>query len=120
MTLSTFQKCLFELWLACFFLVVTKKAVLRTSSDLSTRNNTCFLFKCRLTLAALVMERQVWYFRFLHPAFQMSCDMEYLKKNSFCFLSKKQTFQNDVEYVPKMSFVDLVGLFLWFLSKQLF
>ena len=30
-------------------LVVTIKAALRTSSDLSTWNNTCFLFKCRVT-----------------------------------------------------------------------
>ena len=30
-------------------LVLTKKAVLRTSSDLSTWNNTCFMFKCRVT-----------------------------------------------------------------------
>ena len=32
-----------------FSLVVTKWIFLRTSSDLSTWNNTCFLFKCRVT-----------------------------------------------------------------------
>ena len=32
-----------------FSLVVTKKYVLRTSWGLSTWNNTCFLFKCRVT-----------------------------------------------------------------------
>ena len=31
-----------------FSLVVTKKSVLGTSSDLSPWNNTCFLFKCRV------------------------------------------------------------------------
>ena len=172
-------------------------------------------------LAALVFERYVWYFGSLHPAFEMSCDTEYLKKqllifsetwspsfclvcncfdefrtnlpkkigqfhrkqntkfpkrrwvrskkffrelpqtsllgtirvfcsnaessfgcarlrrlrlvlwlftscvwdvlwydiedfkNSSCFLSKTETFQNDVEDVPKMSFWALVGLLLW-------
>ena len=48
MTLITFQKCLFELCFA-FFLVATKKYVLRTSWGLSTWNNTCFLFICRVT-----------------------------------------------------------------------
>ena len=31
-------------------------------------------------LAALVFERYVWYFGSLHPAFEISCDTEYLKK----------------------------------------
>ena len=52
-------------------------------------------------LAALFFEGYVWYFSSLHPAFEMSWDIEYYK-NSFCFLSKTETFQNDVEYVPKL------------------
>ena len=38
-------------------LVVTKKSVLRTSSDLSTWNNTCFLFKCRVTFGCASFRR---------------------------------------------------------------
>ena len=40
--------------------------------------NMCFLFKCSHVLAALVFEGYVWYFGSLHPAFEMSCDIEYL------------------------------------------
>ena len=40
-------------------------------------------------LAALVFERYVWYFGSLHPAFEMSCDTEYLEKNSFWFFRKR-------------------------------
>ena len=47
-TLSTLQKCLFELWWACCFGCNWKTAS-GTSSDLSTWNNTCFLFKRRVT-----------------------------------------------------------------------
>ncbi len=54
-------------------------------------------------LPALVFEGYVWYFGPLHPAFEMSCDIEYLK-NRLCFLSKIGTFQNDIEYDPKLSF----------------
>ena len=53
-------------------------------------------------LAAQFFEGYVWYFSSLHPAFEMSWDIEYYK-NSFCFLSKTETFQNDVGYVTKLS-----------------
>ena len=36
-------------------------------------------------LAALVFERYVWYFGSLHPAFEMSCDTDYLKKQLLIF-----------------------------------
>ena len=36
-------------------------------------------------LAALVFERSVWYFGSLHPAFEMSCDTECLKKQLLIF-----------------------------------
>ena len=85
-------------------------------------------------LAALFLERYVRYFGSLHPAFEICCDTEYLKKLLmifsetglrrfvFCAIvlmifaqsfrkilgvfteSITPTFQNDVEYVPKMSF----------------
>ena len=67
-------------------LVVTKKSVLRTYSNLSTWNNTCFLFYCRVTFGLrFFFERCVRYFVSLHPLFEMSCDTEYLEKNSFWF-----------------------------------
>ena len=64
-------------------LVVTKKAVLRTCWDLSTWNNTCFLFKCRVkfwlgwlseaTFGTLVFLRRV-------------CDISYHAKKTVHFL----------------------------------
>ena len=92
-------------------------------------------------LAALVFERHVRYLGSLHPAFEMSCDIENLKKQLLIFRkrvlrrfvlcaivlmyfarsfrkilgdfteSKTPTFQNDVEYVPKMSFRALLCFF---------
>ena len=38
--------------------------------------------------AALFFQRYVRYFGSLHPAFEMSCDTEYLEKNSFWFFSE--------------------------------
>ena len=40
-------------------------------------------------LAAVFFERYVRYFGSLHPAFEMSCDTEYLEKNSFWFFRKR-------------------------------
>ena len=99
----------------------------------------------RHLLAAIFFERCVRYFGSLHPAFEMSCDTEYLEKNNFWFFRKRglrrfglcaivlmifvqtvrkimgdlterktSTFQNDVEYVPKMSVWALLCYFLWF------
>ena len=39
-------------------------------------------------LAAPFFEGYVWYFGSIHPAIEMSCDTEYLQKNSFCFFRK--------------------------------
>ena len=62
-----------------FVLVVTENNVLRTSSDLSTWNNTCFFVQMQSRIAvALVFERYFRYFGSLHPAFELSCDIEYL------------------------------------------
>ena len=93
--------------------------------------------------AALVFERYVRYFGSLHPAFEMSCDNEYLKKLLmifsetglrrfvFCAIvlmifaqtfrkilgdftkSKKQNFEKYDEYVPKLSVGALLCFFLW-------
>ena len=103
-----------------FSLVVTTKIVLRTPSDLFTWNNTCFLFKCRVTFRL----RQFSKVRFGTLALyilRLRClVISNTYKNSFCFLSKTETFQNDVECVPKMSYWALLGLILWLLLKKLF
>ena len=57
-------------------------------------------------LAALFFERYVRHFGSLHPAFEMSCDTEYLEKTAFDF------FGNLVFVV-----LDCVQLFWWFSYK---
>ena len=128
-----------------FFLVVTKKYVLRTSWGPSTWNNTCFSFNCRVT----------FWLRYLSPNATFGTSALYILrlrclaipntyKNSFWFFRKRglrrfvlcaivlmifvqtfrkilgdlterktSTFQNDVEYVPKMSVWALLCFFLW-------
>ena len=99
--------------LLCIVLVVTKKYVLRTHWGLSFWNNTCFLFKCRVTFGL----RQFSKVRFGTLAFyilRLRClVISNTYKNSFCFLSKTEPFQNDIEYVPKMSVWALRCVFLW-------
>ena len=112
MTLCTFQKCLFQLCFA-FSLVVTKKYILRTYRGLSIWNKTCFLFKCRVTFR-LRQFSMVRFGTFALYILRLRCiGISNTYKRSFCFLSKTETFQNDVQYVPKMSFWALVGLWLW-------
>ena len=99
--------------------VVTKKAVLRTSSDLSTWNNTCFLFKCRVTFR-LRQTSKATFGTLARYILRLRClVLSNTYKNSFCFLSKTETFQNDVEYVPEMSFWALLGWILWLWIKKL-
>ena len=95
-TLSTFQK-----------------NVSRTSSDLSTWNNTCFLFECRVKFRLRQTSKATFGTLALYILRLRCLGISNTYKNSFCFLSKIETFQNDVEYVPKMFFWALLGLFLW-------
>ena len=96
-----------------FSVVVTRKYDLRTSWGLSTWNNTCFLFRSRVAFRPR---------KFLNATFgslalyilRLRClRISNTYKNSFCFLSKTETFQNDVVYVPEMSFWALLGWILW-------
>ena len=96
-----------------FSLVLTKNFVLRTSWGLSTWNNTCLLFRCRVAFRPR---------KFLNAKFgtlaryilRLRClGISNTYKNSFCFLSKTETFQNDVVYVPEMTFWALLGWILW-------
>ena len=94
-----------------FSLVVTKKYVLRTSWGLSTWNNTCFCSNAESRFGWASFRRLglvLWLFK--------SCVWDVLW---YRILIKravpwaKQTFQNDVEYVPNFPFWALVGLLLW-------
>ena len=96
-----------------FSLVVTQKYVLRTYWGLSTWNNTCFLFKNRVTFR-LRQFSKVRFGIFALYFLRLRClGISKTFKNSFCFLSKTEAFQNDVVYVPKISSWALVGLLLW-------
>ena len=95
MTLSTFQKRLFELCFA-FSLVVTKKYVLRTSWGLSTWNYTCFLFKCRVTFPLRQFSKATFGTFDLYILRLRCLGISNTYRNSFCFLSKTETSQNDV------------------------
>ena len=96
-----------------FSLVVTKEYVLRTSWGLSTWNNTCFLFKCRVTFRLGHISKARFGTLALYILRLRCLLISKTYKNRSCFLSKTDTFQSDVEYVPKMSFCALVGLLLW-------
>ena len=96
-----------------FSLVVTKKYVLRFSWGLSTWNNTCFLFKCRVTFRLGQFSKARFGTLALYILRLRCLLISNTYKNRSCFLSKTETFQSDVEYVPKMSFCALVGLLLW-------
>ena len=92
-----------NVWLnsaSLFSLVVTKKIVLKTSSDLSTWNNTCFLFKCRVTFWLRYFSNATFGTLALYILRLRCLVISNTYKNSFCFLSQTETFQNDVEYVP--------------------
>ena len=140
-TLRTFQKCAFSAALL-FCLVVAKEDCFENFlRSLFLEQYVFFVQVQSRVSAALVFERYFRYFGSLHPVFEMSCDIEYLK-NCFWFFrkrglrrfvlcafvlmilaqtireilgdfteSKTQTFQKVVAYVPKMSFLALLCCF---------
>ena len=94
-------------------LVVIKIYVLKTSWGLYTWNNTCFLFKCRVTLRLDQFSKAKFGILALYILRLRCLVISNTYKNSSFFLRKTENFQNDLEYVPKMSFWALVGLLLW-------
>ena len=78
MTLNAFQKCLFELCFAFFFGCNYKNCFETFLRSLYLEQHVFFVQMQSHVSAALVFERYVWYFGSLHPAFEMSCDTEYL------------------------------------------
>ena len=87
-----------------FALVVTKNNVLRISWGLSTWNNTCFLFKCRVTFRMCQFSKARFGTSALY-ILRLSClVISNTYKNRSCFLSKTETSWNDVEYVQRCLF----------------
>ena len=65
---------------------------MRTSWGLSTWNNTCFLFKCRVKFRLRQFSKaRCGTFGSLHPAFEISCVIEYLWKQ-LLFLEQNRNF----------------------------
>ena len=67
-------------------LVVNEKDVVRSSQDYSSWINIYFCSTAALGFACAGFHDYVWHFGSLHPAFEMSCDTEYLEKTAFDFL----------------------------------
>ena len=84
-TLSTFQKCLFELWRACCFGCNWKSCFENFLRSLHLKKYVFLVQMQSHVLAALIFERCVWYFSSLHLAFEMSSDTEYLEKQLLIF-----------------------------------
>ena len=59
-------------------------------------------------LAAVFFERYVRYFGSLHPAFEMSCDTEYLEENSFWFFRKRGLRRFGLSAIVSMIFAQTV------------
>ena len=102
-----------------FSLVVNKKTVLRNSWDLSTKNNTCSLFKCRVTF---------WLRYFLNAMFgtlalyilRLRCLAipNTWKKNSFWFFRKRGLRRFGLCAIVLMIFVQTVRKILGDLTER--
>ena len=95
-----------------FSLAITTKVVLKLSWDLSTWNNTCLLFKCRVTFRLRQFSKATFGTLAVYILRLRCLGISNTYKNNFCFLSKTETLQNDVVYVPEMSFSALLGWIL--------
>ena len=95
-----------------FSLVLTKNYVLRTSWGLSTWNNTCCLFKCRVKFRLGQFSKARFGTLALYILRLRCLVISNIFKNSSFFLRETENFQNELEYVPKI-FWALVGLLLW-------
>ena len=77
-TLSTFQKFLFELSVAFFFGCNYKNCFETFLRSLYLEQYVFFVQMQSHVSAAPVLKGYVWYFGSLHPAFELSCDIEYI------------------------------------------
>ena len=74
----------------------------------------------RHVLAALFSERYVRYFGFLHPAFEMSRDIEYLKKTVLFSWAKQKLSETTLSTFQKCLFELCSAWFFGCKKKQLF
>ena len=107
-SLSTFQNRLFELWWACCIGCNWKSCFENFIRSLYSEQYVFFVQMQSHVSAAPNFEGYVWSFGSLHPAFEMSCQTEYLQKQLLIF------FGNLVFVV-----LDCVHSFWWFLYKSL-
>ena len=77
-TFTTFQKCLFELSFAFLFGCNYKKCFETFLRSLYLEQYVFFVQMQSHVSAAPVLEGYDWYFGSLHPAFVMSCEIQYL------------------------------------------
>ena len=90
-------------------LVVNKKSCFENLlRSLYMKQYVFFVQLQRHLLAAIIFERCVRYFGSLHPAFEMSCDTEYLEKNSFWFFRKRGLRRFGLCAIVLMIFVQTV------------
>ena len=86
--------------------------------EVSTWNNTCFLFKCTVTFRLRHFSKARFGTLALYILRLRCLVISNTYKNSSCFLSKTETFQKDVEYVPKMPFFGAALLFSLVVTKE--
>ena len=72
-----------------------------------------FLFECRVMFQLHQLSKATFGTSALYILRLRCLVISNTYKKSICFLSKTETFQDDVEYVPKMSVWPLLGLILW-------
>ena len=104
-----------------FSLVVTEEKCFENFLRSLYMKQYVFLFKCRVTFRLRYLPPNATFGTLALYILRLRCfGISNTYKNSFCLLSKTETFQNDVEYVSKMSIWALVGLILWLYIEKLF
>ena len=111
-TLSTFQNCLFELCFAFSFGYNSKICFENFLRSLYLEQYV-FLFKCRVKFRPPRFSKARFGTLALYILRLRCLVILNTYKNSFCFLSKTETFRYGVEYVPEMFSWALLVLILW-------
>ena len=101
-TFSMLQKCLFELNFA-FYSGGNYKNCFETFLRTLLGTIRVFFFKCRVTFQLRQFSKATFGTLALYILRLRCLGTSNTYKNRSCFLSKKETFQKDFEYVPKMS-----------------
>ena len=92
---------------------------MRTSSDLSTWNNTCFLFKRRVTFRLHQTSKATFGTLALYILRLRCLVISNTYKNSFCFLRKNRNFPKRRSVRSKNVFLSSAGLVSSFVTKNL-